>query len=340
MTIIEIIIFIILIFFSALFSSAEIAFFTLTSAKVKTLLNSKKKNAKLIWLLLKKPQRLLITILIGNNIANVLTASLATALTTQYFGSVGIGIATGIVTAAILIFGEITPKSIAQKNSVLIAQKTAKMFYFLDIIFTPIIWLLSKWNSLIIKKFVKKTDVPQVSETEIKALTRLGVESGIIDYQEHELITNVFEFNDVKAKEIMTPRYKIIALNGEVPVEQIAYFVSQSGFSRYPVYIDDEDNIIGYIHVNDIMKVLNSDDREDILKKIARPVMYVRGNDKIEPLFRLMLKKREHLSLVIKPNKPSQIIGLITLEDILEELVGEIEDETDKSKTAKRKYKN
>ena len=334
----QIIIFIILILLSALFSSAEIAFFTLSQAKVRSLLSKKQPNAKLIWRLLKNPQRLLITILIGNNIANVLTASLATVLTTQHFGSAGVGIATGIVTITILVFGEITPKSIAQKNNIAIAQKTAKLFYVLTILFTPIIWLLGKWNNLIIKKFVKNADLAQVSESEIKTLTRLGVESGAIDYQEHELIANVFEFNDVEAKEIMTPRYKIIALNGDVPIEQIAYFVSQSGFSRYPVYIDDEDNIIGYIHVNDLMKVLNSGQREDTLEKIARPVMHVHANDKIEPLFRQMLKKREHLSLVTKTGQPTQIVGLITLEDMLEELVGEIEDETDKSITAKKKY--
>jgi putative hemolysin len=331
-------IFIFLIFLSALFSSAEIAFFSLGRAKALTLVEKNKKNAKLIWALKQKPQKLLITILIGNNIVNVLTASLATALTTKTFGSYGVGIATGVVTLVILVFGEITPKSIAQKNNILIAQKTAKLLTLLNWIFAPIIWLLTRWNNFIIKKFIKTAPGKLVSEEEIRALTRLGVEAGAIDFHERELIERVFRFDDILVREIMTPRYKMISLNGEVPVDQIAHFISQSGFSRYPVYLNDQDHVIGYVHVNDIMKALNSNQREQPLRELIRPVITVRDSRQIESLFRLMIKKHEHLATVKKPGKNIEIVGLVTLEDILEELVGEIGDETDKSKTAKKKY--
>lgn len=332
--------FVILIFLSALFSSTEIAFFSLSPAKAHSLIQKKKKNAQLIWKLKQHPQKLLITILIGNNVVNVFTASLATVLTINYFGSAGIGIATGAVTLLILVFGEITPKSIAQKNNVLIAQKTAKLLYTLGLIFTPVTWLLIRWNNLIIKKIVKSSDASAVSEDEIRALTRLGVEKGEIDFQEREFIERVFKFDDVKVKKIMTPRYKIIALNGEVGVDNIAHFVSQSGFSRYPVFIDDEDKIIGYVHINDLMKRLNSDEREQPVKELVRPVIRILESHNIEQLFRQMLKKREHLAVVTDDEDAVTPVGLVTLEDILEELVGEIEDETDKSQPKRKQYDN
>lgn len=329
------VVFLVLILLSALFSSTEIAFFSLGQAKAKTLVQHKKKNAELIWKLKHEPQRLLITILIGNNIVNVLTASLATVITTELFGSAGVGIATGIVTILILVFGEITPKSIAQKNNVLIAQKTAPILYFLVKLFSPVSWVLIKWNDAIIRRFVKSGDV-SISEQEIRALTRLGVEKGAIDYQEREMIERVFLFDDITVREIMTPRYKIVSLNGEVDVDHIAHFVSQSGFSRYPVFLGDEDKIVGYLHVNDIMRKLNSDHREDAVKTLARPIMKIHDTHKIERLFRRMLKKQEHIALVM--NELNEPVGLITLENILEQLVGEIHDETDKQPhTHKRK---
>ena len=321
--------FIILLLLSGFFSGTEIAYFSLSKPQIRAAVDQKRKNARLVWKLLQKPQRLLITILIGNNIVNVLTASLATVLAVDYFGSFGIGLATGVVTILILIFGEITPKSLAQKNNELLASKTAPILYIMSILFFPIAWGLIRFNNFVAHRLVKKSVAPLDIDDEIKTMARLGVESGNLDYREHAMIEKVLEFDDKTAGDVMTSKYKIVSLNGEVPFDQIAYFVAQSGYSRYPVYEDNEDNIIGYVHVNDIMKKLKSDERDDLLKDNARPLQRIEASFSIERLLRLFVSSQEHIALVIRDEDKNEIIGLVTLEDVLEELVGEIVDETD-----------
>lgn len=196
--------FIILIFFSAFFSASEIAFFSVGQAKTRELLMKRVKGAKMVWRLKQEPQRLLVTILIGNNIANILTASLATVLAVDVFGSLGVGLATGVVTLTILVFGEIIPKSIAEQISYRLALQSAPLIYFLQIIFTPLSWLLINFNQFINVRILRLKRSQVVTEDEIKALIRLGVERGAIDYRERELIENIFRFNDVTVREIMT----------------------------------------------------------------------------------------------------------------------------------------
>ncbi len=321
--------FVVLLFLSAFFSGTEIAFFSLSKPQVRAAVDQKRKNARLVWKLLQKPQKLLITILIGNNIVNVLTASLATVVAVDYFGSFGVGLATGVVTILILIFGEITPKSLAQKNNEWLATRTAPILYGMSILFFPIAWVLIRFNNFVSHKLVRGGSSPLAIDDEIKAMARLGVESGILEYREHEMIEKVLEFDHKTAGEVMTSRYKITALNGDVPFDQIAYFVAQSGFSRYPVYDDDEDNIIGYIHVNDIMKKLKSDERDELLKDNVRELQRVEESFSIERLLRHFVSHQEHIALVVRGEKKDEIVGLVTLEDVLEELVGEIVDETD-----------
>lgn len=321
--------FVILILLSAFFSGAEIAFFSLSKAQARHLLDQKKKNAALLWRLKQRPQWLLITILIGNNIVNILSASIATVLAVNLFGDMGVGIATGVVTLVILIFGEITPKSLAQKNNQWIALKIAPIFYFLTIVFYPISWFLIKFNNFVAYKIFKVPPSDQVTESEIRALARLGVESGAIDYREREMIENVLELNDKEVSEIMTPRYKMVVLNGDVPIDQIAFFVAQTGYSRYPVYENEEDYIIGYVHVNDILRKLQSDQRDFLVKNIVRPIRRVGEHKNIEHLFRSIINHKDHIVLVTREKNEKEVIGLVTLEDILEEIVGEIQDETD-----------
>ncbi|MGB0757611.1 MAG: hemolysin family protein [Patescibacteria group bacterium] len=326
----KIALFVLLIALSGFFSGAEIAFFSLTKAQVRALRDQKKRYSDLVWRLKQKPQRLLITILIGNNIVNVLTASLATVVAVDYFGSVGVGLATGVVTLVILIFGEITPKSIAQKNNALLARATSPVLLVLSWLFFPVSWLLIQFNERIAHRLVKTSELPLPVEDEIRVMARMGVESGTLQYREHKMIENILEFDEKKVGEIMTSRYKIIALNGEVPVDQISHFVGQSGFSRYPVFVDDEDNFIGYVHVNDILRKLQSDERDQMVKEFVRPLQRV-GEDKIiESIFRQFLNAQEHIAIVERGVVDgTEVVGLVTLEDVLEEIVGEIVDETD-----------
>lgn len=325
----EIILFAALVALSAFFSASETAFFSLHQSRIRMMREKKRKNAAIIQKLKLQPQRLLITILIGNNAVNLFTAAYATVIATQFFGSAALGIATGGTTFFILVFGEIIPKSFAYSHNEKIAILLAWPLYLLNVIFSPVSFFLLKLNDFMNRIFAIK-HTAGVTEDEIMVMARMGVESGAIEYREHEMIENVFEFDDVPVGEVMTPRYKVEMVNGEAPVEQVAHFISHSGFSRFPVYEDnDTDKIIGYIHVNAIMKALNSDERDRPVKEFVSPVDVVSEDMKIERLFRLMKKHKTHMYLVHSDKNPDAIIGLITMEDILEQIVGEIEDETD-----------
>jgi CBS domain containing-hemolysin-like protein len=327
--VIEILTFTILLILSGFFSSAETAFFSLSDGKLRLLETQKKKNARLIVRLKSDPQRLLITILIGNNIVNLFTASYATVVASNFFGSAALGIATGLTTLFILIFGEIVPKSLAFTHNVKVTQIGAPLLYALSVVFYPIAHVLLILNKYVNHLFGGHT-VNKVTEDEIRIMARMGVEGGHIEYREHKMIENVFSFNDIEVGDIATPLYKVTFVNGMVPIDQIAYFVSQTRYSRFPVYDDnDTDDIIGYIHSNTIMKVLNSDDRDTLVKDHISPIKRVDETMKIERVFRSMQRNKTHLYLVHRENIPDDVIGLVTLENLLEEIVGEIEDETD-----------
>lgn len=324
---IYVLIFGVLIGLSALFSGAETAFFSLTPARVRLMLHKKKFAAKKVDILKSRPRRLLITILIGNNIVNLFTASYATVVAARYFDSAAIGIATGATTIFVLIFGEILPKSLAVAHKERIAGLTAWPIYILYIIMYPIVYVLYQINILFYKIMRTSHEEDTVDEEEIRILTRMGMESGLINLREHEMIENVFQFDDITVKDVMTPLRKIEAISGVVSIEKIAFSVSQIGHSRYPVYDGGDENFIGYIHVNTIMRKLNSNERDQSVAHFVSPVQYVTDTMNIETVFRKMNKKYSHMFLV--KNIKGNIVGLITLEDIIEQLVGDIIDETD-----------
>ncbi len=313
---------IILICLSAWFSGMEIALFSLSASKVKSLVLAQKKNSHLLQKLLKNKKRLLVTILLGNNLVNIAAASAATLWIQEKLGSATLGVAIGVMTLLILIFGEMYPKVYFQINAEKMALFFSPLVYILEIVTFPIIIILEKLLLLITKNKPEKI----VSEKELKAFSRLAVEEGEIEFQEHEMIMNILKFNDKTAKEIMTPRYKMSIVNADTEIDQIAYFMAHEGLSRYPVFHNQEDNIIGYVHLIDIMKILNSDHRENTIEKYVQPILKVRAEQKIDTIFRKMQKEKNHIALVYRED---QLLGIVTLEDILEEIVGEIEDEND-----------
>ena len=316
------IILLILLVLSAWFSGMEIAMFSLSYAKKKELSLSINKKNKYLVKLLNNKQRLLVVILLGNNLVNITAASLTTAWTVDKFGSATVGVVTGIMTFLILIFGEIFPKAYFQENSERMALFFAPAIYFLQILLFPIVFLLEKLLLFLMKR--KKSKF--VSENEFKALSRLAVEEGVLDFEEHEMIMNVLSFNDTKIKNIMTPRYKAEILNDEAAVDQVSHFIAKKGFSRYPVFHNQKDNITGYVHIIDIMRVLNSDDRENLLEDYIQNIIKVNENEKVNIVFNKMRNKHIHMALV---TRGKIFLGLVTMEDLLEELVGEIEDEKD-----------
>ncbi len=333
---IEILILTIVLLLSAFFSSSEIALISLSKSKIKHLVKQKKRGSKTLEKIRENPHKLLINIAIANNIVNIFGASFATAIAIDLFGNKGVGIATGVMTFLILTFGEIVPKTMATKHTEKIALFVAKPLFVLEIIFTPIIKLFE----LLTKLFTGKGKDQQITEEEIKTMVSLGQEEGAINKIEEEMIHKIFNFDDIHTWEVMTPRTEITALEIGCSQKNILDTVKESGFSRIPIYESDIDHIVGILYTKDLIKYVRSK-RKINLKNIMRPVLFVPKNKRIDTLLKEFQNKKIHIALVVEEH--GGIEGLVTLEDILEEITGEIYDETDNEekpikKIARNKY--
>lgn len=313
---------IILVIFSAFFSGVEMAFFSLSQIKLRKMVAHKEKNAKLVAKLKSNPQRLLITVLVGNNLVNIAAASLATVIATEFFNSSIVGITTGIMTLIILVFCEITPKSISIRHNDKIARLSAKSLFIVEQIFLPITWLLEK----IYPKGSLRT--PIITEEELRIMASLGVEEGTVQAREAEIIKKVFQLNDITVEDAMTPRSKIYALKENSKLNNVKNKII-SGFSRIPIYKNNIDHITGILYKNDALVYLTKKDTNITLKEISRGAIFIPGSKLIDELMREFQSKHIHMGVVV--NEYGETVGIITLEDILEELVGEILDETDVS---------
>ncbi len=324
----EFLIFIVLVLLSAFFSASETAYFSLRDSEIHLLVREGKRRAELVRSLKSNPQLLLFAIIIGDNISDIGLASYATVVATRYFGTLGPGVATGVVTLVLLVFGKIYPKSFAyryRRSFVLRAAYPLSIFFFvLRPAAAAFVWLEHKVQG------GEKHGHSSVSEEEIRIMTELGLAQGEIDRQEQQMIERVFQFDDTPVISVMTPKEMIVALNADVPVERCAYYVAHTAYSRYPVYRGDPNAYIGYVHTNDVMRVLNSDDRARSLGDFVSSLTHVDSTMKLQDAFRLMTKERSHLFLVHEKKDPTTVVGLLTLEDILESIMGEIEDEGDR----------
>ena len=318
----QIVVLFVLVLFSGFFSASETALFSISRTRAVFLAKQKKRSFQLIKQMKDDPHRLLSTILIGNNIVNVGAAALATVITIRLFSHNAVGIATGVMTFLLLIFGEIFPKSLATRNNVLIARLVIYPLYWLSILFRPIIWFLNFIPKLT-DKIQKK---PKVTEEELITMVEVVKEEGAIKEEEQELIHNIFEFDDTNSSEIMTPRADmfVIEANQRVPLEQIV----RSGYSRIPVIEGDIDHVIGIMHIKDLFVQYATSGGEIDVRKIMREPYFVPENKKLDSLLQQFKKRKQHMAIVV--DEHGGVSGLITLEDALEELVGEIIDETDK----------
>jgi len=312
----------ILLLLSGFFSSAETALFSISRAKARHIAKERGLTNALIKKMKDDPHRLLSTILIGNNLVNVAAAALATAITIGLAATHAVGIATGLMTALILIFGEIIPKSIATRNNVLIARLVIIPLYWLSILFAPVIYLLN-----FIPKLTSKVQrKSRVTEEELMTFVEVVEEEGGIEEEEKELIHNIFEFDDTSASEIMTPRADMFVINvdDELNVEAII----RSGFSRIPVIEEDIDHVIGILNIKDLfMQQVTSAQQTDARSVMSEPY-FVPENKKLDHLLQEFKRRKQHLAIVV--DEHGGVSGLITLEDALEEIVGEIVDETDR----------
>jgi magnesium and cobalt exporter, CNNM family len=327
----QILVLIVLLFLSGFFSSAETALFSISRTKARHLAKNNNKAFILIKQMKDDPHRLLSTVLIGNNIVNVGAASLATSITINYFTNYAVGVATGAMTFLILVFGEVLPKSIATRNNVLIARMTIYPIYWFSLICYPILIFLNFIPKLTGK--IKKT--PTVTEEELMTFVEVVEEEGEIKEEEKELIHNIFEFDDTNASEIMTPRGDMFVIDAdEKPnFEKII----ESGFTRIPVIEGDVDHVIGILNIKDLFLHIITSGNEIDVRTIMTPPYFVPENKKLDKLLHQFKKRKHHLAIVV--DEHGGVSGLITLEDALEEIVGEISDETDKEEPHIVKHK-
>jgi CBS domain containing-hemolysin-like protein len=315
---------ILFIILSGVFSGAETALVSLTPAKVRTLIERKRPGSGIISRLKRDPSRLLITILIGNNIVNITASALATITAERYFGDAGLSIAIGGMTLLILVFGEIMPKTLAHKYNVHFSLLIGPFIYVLGIILTPIIAIFHAMSAII-----PHDEEALATEEELRAMVDLTHEAGEISAHESEYIKNIFEFTDTTVEEIMIPRTDIDAISEELTVKEALDHITKSAHSRIPVYKERLDNITGVLTVKDILK--QSRRQRTMLKKIKKlklikPV-YVPVSAPLYNLFNEFQKKHVHLAIVVDEFGGTE--GLVTMEDVLEEIVGNIIDESD-----------
>jgi len=262
------------------------------------------------------------TILIGNNLVNVAAAALATSLAIDAFPNYAVGIATGAMTFLLLVFGEVFPKSIATRNNLLIARMAIVPIYWISIIFFPVIKFLNfiPWLTGRIKKS------QSVSEEELITFVEVVEEEGEIKEEEKELIHNIFEFDDTNAYEIMTPRADMFVVEADEPLDTKS--IIDSGFTRIPVIHDSIDEVIGILHIKDLFMNMAMGSPQNDVRSIMRKPYFIPENKKLDSLLQQFKKTKNHMAVIV--DEHGGVSGLITLEDALEELVGEIEDETDK----------
>ncbi|MCD6590484.1 MAG: HlyC/CorC family transporter [Candidatus Aenigmarchaeota archaeon] len=328
---VETVVLVILILLSALFSGSEIALFSLSDIKVKKLIRQRKRGAKTLKKIKENPHKLLITILIGNNLVNISAASFATIVFTNMFGSLGIGLATGIMTFFILVFGEIFPKSFCYQNAERMSLFFATPLYILMKLLYPVVIFIEKLSLILLDLFERRKKERKISEDEIKAALSMGVEAGIIERDEEEMIHNIFEFGDTTVSEVMTPRKDIIAVRYDAKLMEALPEIIKSKYSRIPIYKGGLDNIIGILHVKDVLKYLKKGQHDIHVSTISSPVMFIPENKNLDLLLDEFRESGTHIAIV--KDRKGKVKGLVTLEDLLEEIVGEIYDESDISKT-------
>jgi putative hemolysin len=313
----------ILIFFSAFFSGSETALFSLSRSVVEDMERGGRRQ-RLVWNLLKRPRMLLVTILFGNLLVNIASTSAVTALAIGIFGQKGIGIAVVVMTCVILIFGEISPKSVALKNAASLARLSAPVLRFFMILFTPIRLVLGAIADFAVEKsrrlFGERTE--EFGASELATAVELGHRDGLFDSFEKEVLTNLFLFTETMAHEILVPRVEVFSIDVDTSLAQALIEVRGRGFSRVPLYEGKDDHIIGVLLAKDLLRYRR--DEKISLRDIMRPPLFVPGTKRIRNLFGELIAAHQHMVIVL--DEHGSFSGILTLEDILEEIVGEIRD--------------
>ncbi len=307
---------------------SETALMALSKIRIRHMVDEGVSGAKLVAKLSENPSRLLGAILIGNNIVNIGASSLATSIAVKLIGPGGVGVVTIIMTILVLIFGEITPKSIAKQNSEKVALRVSKPINIVVNIFRPLVAVFTGISSLFIKLLGgdPKASEPFITEEELKTMVGVGKEEGLLEDVEKEMIFNVFEFADSQVKDVMVQRVEIVAVNVDSTYEEVINVIKTEQFSRIPVYNENIDDVIGILNVKDLIMASQSKDNFKVSDYMREPY-YTFEYKKISELFKEMKKSRNHMAVVL--DEYGGNVGIVTIEDLIEEVVGEIEDEYD-----------
>ena len=313
-----------LVAMSAYFSATETAFTSLNRIRLKTWAESGSRPAARTLALAEEYDKLLSTILIGNNIVNITATTVATVLCTKWFHQYGPTVSTVALTVIILIFGEVSPKSLAKESPERWAMLAAPLLRLLMVLLTPASFLFSMWKTFLCRVFRAKGD-DGITEEELVGMVEQAETEGGLDEHESDLIRNAIEFNNLEVSEILTPRVDLTAADEESTMEELAALFAETGYSRLPIYHETIDNIVGVIHEKDFYAARYRG--ETMVSNVKSPVFYTTGNTKVFELLRIFQHNKAHMAVVVDEYGGTQ--GICTLEDILEELVGEIWDEHD-----------
>ena len=321
---IQLIVMAVLILMSAYFSATETAFSTFNKTKMKTLAENGNATAALVCRLADDYDRLLSTILIGNNIVNIALASIGTILFVGALGDIGATVSTAVITVVVLIFGEITPKSVAKNSPEKFALLSANIINVMIYLFMPLNFLFAQWKKLVNRIFKPDADT-KLSQEELLMLVDEVQQGGSIDKSEGELLRNAIEFTERDAEDILTHRVDLEAVPIDATKEEVARIFTESKFSRILVYEDSIDHIVGVIHLKDFYT--GDGITQKSLREIMTPPIFIMRHEKIDTILRELQRKKSHIAVVV--DEYGGTYGIVTMEDILEELVGEIFDEHD-----------
>lgn len=317
-----------LLVLSALFSSSETALTTVNRIRIRTLTGQGDKRAMTLLAVLQNPEKMLSVILIGNNVVNLYASSLATTVTLSLFGSKLVGVATGILTLAVLVFGEVAPKTMASRNAEQIALRAAGPVKCLMWLFTPLVFVVNNLARLVMKLF--GADRPGKRELmtaeELRTIVQVGHEDGVIENSERKMIDNVFDFGDRSARDIMIPRIDMTCIDVEAGYDELMEVVREEKYTRIPVYKESADTIVGILNIKDLL--FRAQDKPFRIAELMRKPLFTYEQKKTSELMVEMRKNYTNLAIVL--DEYGVTAGMVTMEDILEEIVGEIRDEYDR----------
>jgi len=313
------------------FSGLEVALVSVRLSKIEQLVKNKVKGASSLRKLKSNPSRMMSSVNLGNNLASIAATALATDIALKLFGDEGLAIAIGIMTFLILVFGEITPKTYCNANATKVAVRHSRILLVFSYALFPIIWVFE----IITKGMIRLTgssDIPPgLTEDEIKEVVDQGLKDKAIEKQESELVHGALNFDDIVIRSVMTPRPKMFTLRSKMMLFEALPEINENGFSRIPVYSENRDKIVGIVHVRDVLKRLEGEDKIITLEQVMREPFFVSQEKKVSSLLKEMQGRKAHMAIVIDEFSGGE--GCVTLEDLVEEIVGEIHDETDITKS-------